>query len=111
MRSVLLLSAALVATALANPVDPRQANTYAVTFCPIDHECVVVDGKSTCLPRGSTLCGPSWCAKGLHCYNPSCGICTKPDQHWYVNNCFTPLSYWFRFSLFSFLFCLPAHLL
>ncbi|KAK4167808.1 hypothetical protein QBC43DRAFT_331542 [Cladorrhinum sp. PSN259] len=83
----------MVTSAMAGTVHlpDRQIDKCATVLCPTDTECKVVDGAPTCIPiPPGGACGPSTCAKGLECCNPSCGICTKPGQGCTKQACLGP---------------------
>jgi hypothetical protein len=89
MRILSLSLLSLLTSTFANPTDTVSA--CATVLCPFEHECVVSNGKATCVPIGGGKCGPTICAKGLQCCNASCGVCTKPGMACTMQACVGPV--------------------
>jgi hypothetical protein len=54
------------------------ANPCAAVLCKVGTQCVVQDGKATCV--GGDPCGDVTCGPGLLCCNASCEMCLPPGR-------------------------------
>ncbi|KAK0654751.1 hypothetical protein B0T16DRAFT_395625 [Cercophora newfieldiana] len=82
----------LLPATIASPIE-NHCDTpaeCAVILCPTNHQCIVRNGKGTCVPIGGSVCGPTICAQGLVCCNASCGTCTKPGMACTQQACLGP---------------------
>lgn len=54
-------------------------NPCAAVLCLTGSECIVQNGKATCVPIGEK-CGNTTCPSGTSCCNPLRPICVKPGM-------------------------------
>ena len=55
-------------------------NPCIATTCLQGSRCELQNGAPVCVSNGALACGSATCADGQVCCNPSCGICTQPDE-------------------------------